>query len=334
MITERAILSRMAVIFVAAGLPLVLALYQFRLRDATSDAPENRVISIRASAPESGGFDPTAIRVPLGKAVTLRFTSTDITHGVAIGSGMNIEVGEIARGESKEITLTFDKTGTYTFYNNVWSSPDTWRMRGIIEVYNPSNPNALPLPVQDEVIENLVAEGVNIDDATHMGDYIPALPVTFSGTPSAARGQQLMNSVVVPEEILSAAWRQTNPPLEALELLQQANPEIAVEDLADVVAHLWTENEVSPATIEFYNKNCAACHGIQGLSEGRAAEFTAERPIAFANLAHMFTRRNDVLYAKIRRGGMGTDMPNFGTILTPDETWALVDYLWVLAFQE
>jgi len=40
--------------------------------------------------------------------------------------------------------------------------------------------------------------------------------------------------------------------------------------------------------------------------------------------------RSDVLYAKIRRGGMGTDMPNFGTLFTPEETWALVDYLWTL----
>ena len=28
---------------------------------------------------------------------------------------------------------------------------------------------------------------------------------------------------------------------------------------------------------------------------------------------------------------MGTDMPNFGTLFTPDETWALVDYLWSLS---
>ncbi len=42
----------------------------------------------------------------------------------------------------------------------------------------------------------------------------------------------------------------------------------------------------------------------------------------------MFTRRSDVLYAKIRRGGMSTDMPNFGTLFTAEETWALVDYLW------
>jgi mono/diheme cytochrome c family protein len=45
----------------------------------------------------------------------------------------------------------------------------------------------------------------------------------------------------------------------------------------------------------------------------------------------MFERRSDVLYAKIRRGVMGTDMPNFGTLFTPEETWALVDYLWTLA---
>ena len=46
----------------------------------------------------------------------------------------------------------------------------------------------------------------------------------------------------------------------------------------------------------------------------------------------MAGRRSDVLYAKIRRGGMGTGMPNFGTVFTPEETWALVDYLWRLAY--
>ncbi len=50
----------------------------------------------------------------------------------------------------------------------------------------------------------------------------------------------------------------------------------------------------------------------------------------FNDPAYMFEMRSDVLYAKIRRGGMGTDMPNFGTLFTPDETWALVEYLWTL----
>jgi len=46
----------------------------------------------------------------------------------------------------------------------------------------------------------------------------------------------------------------------------------------------------------------------------------------------MTTRRSDVLYAKIRRGGMGTNMPNFSKLFTPDEKWALVNYLWRFAF--
>ncbi|MCC6803564.1 MAG: cytochrome c [Anaerolineae bacterium] len=50
--------------------------------------------------------------------------------------------------------------------------------------------------------------------------------------------------------------------------------------------------------------------------------------VAFADPAYMFGRRGDVLYAKIRTGGMGTDMPNWGTVFTPDETRGVVDYLW------
>ena len=67
-----------------------------------------------------------------------------------------------------------------------------------------------------------------------------------------------------------------------------------------------------------------------GGGDGFMASQTAETPVAFADPHCLFTMCGDVLYAKIRRGGMGTDMPNFGTLFTPDETWALVDYLWSL----
>jgi hypothetical protein len=58
----------------------------------------------------------------------------------------------------------------------------------------------------------------------------------------------------------------------------------------------------------------------------------SEKHVAFADPVYMVDRRSDVLYAKIRRGGMGTDMPNFGTLFTPDESWALVEYLWTMPF--
>ena len=37
--------------------------------------------------------------------------------------------------------------------------------------------------------------------------------------------------------------------------------------------------------------------------------------------------------AKLRRGGMGTSMPSFGQLFTPQETWQLVDYLWTFVFE-
>ena len=58
----------------------------------------------------------------------------------------------------------------------------------------------------------------------------------------------------------------------------------------------------------------------------------AQSPMAFADSQTMLGGSNDIYYAKIRRGGMGTGMPSFGPIFTPEETWALVDYLWTFVF--
>jgi heme/copper-type cytochrome/quinol oxidase subunit 2 len=87
------------------------------------------MIDIRAAAPEAGGFQPDAIQVKAGETVTLRFSSVDVTHGIAIGPGLGIDLGHVDPGQVKEITLTFDHAGTYTFYCNSWCSPDHWRMR-------------------------------------------------------------------------------------------------------------------------------------------------------------------------------------------------------------
>lgn len=64
-----------------------------------------------------------------------------------------------------------------------------------------------------------------------------------------------------------------------------------------------------------------------------AASLAPTPPASFTATA-LLEGRSDVLYAKIRRGGMGTGMPNFGALFTPEETWALVDYLWLLALGE
>ena len=323
---RRELVALFVVLLIIVGLPAAALGYQYWLRPTLSST---RIIDIRAAAPEAGGFQPDAIQVNAGEKVTLRFSSVDVTHGIAIGPGLGIDLGHVDPGQVKEITLTFDHAGTYTFYCNSWCSPDHWRMRGVVQVIDPLNSNSGLTPQRDPIIVALIAEGVDIDDNVHLGDHqLPTIPLDQS--PSEAHGEMLIAAVNVPADLQDAAWRRSHSPAQALDLLAAANPDMSRADLVDVIAFLWS-GRLSPeqftAAQNLYNKNCAACHGETGAGDGPVASSTANNPVIFADAEYMFTRRDDVLYAKIRRGGMGTDMPNFGTLFTQDETWALVDYL-------
>jgi plastocyanin/mono/diheme cytochrome c family protein len=325
-VKRREVIALAIALSIVIGLPITVLGYQRWLRPALA---HNRVIDIIAAVPESGGFQPAAITVEAGEAVTLRFSSVDVTHGIALGSGFTVDLGYVDPGHVKEVTLTFDQPGTYTFYCNAWCSPDHWRMRGIVAVSDPNAPAAIPTPQHDPVIDALIAEGVDID-ADHSGDK--AYQFTLDRRPSARRGAAIVAKLIVPRTLGDLAWRRSHTPAQGLDLLLTANPSAARDDAIDVIAYLWVGGNLSPNTAQFYDKNCSACHGQTGGADGPAAKLTVKTPVAFSDPAHMFLMRSDVLYAKIRRGGMGTDMPNFGTIITPDETWALVERLWRLTF--
>lgn len=332
---KRELVTIFIVVFILVGLPVAAFLYQ--RQQANSDLTK-RVIIIQAAVPEAGGFQPAAIQVDAGETVTLRFSSVDVTHGIAVGPGLGIDLGHVDPGHVKEVTVTFDKAGTYTFYCNTWCSPDHWRMRGIVEVTDPNNPDAIPTAYHDPIIERLVAEGVNIDANVNMGmaDHPQGGTLTFEQPPSIEKGSILAATLSIPDELSDAEWRLTHTPMEGLELLTDQNPSTPMNDVIHVIAYLWvldTPSEDIQWAENYYNQNCAACHGQTGDGNGPAADQTAESPVAFGDAAYMFGMRSDVLYAKIRRGGMGTDMPNFGTLLTPEETLKLVGYLWQLAWQ-
>jgi len=319
------ILALLTLGLILIGLPVTALGYQHWLRPMTAST---RVFDIDARIPENGGFGPDAVRIAAGESVTLRFASMDVTHGVAIGPGLDVDLGHVDPGQVKAITLTFDEPGTYTYYCNTWCSPDHWRMRGTIQVFDPDNPGLVVPARPDPVIQALIDEGVDIDAPREEPTLVIERPL------SAQNGAELLPEVTVPAEVEDLAWRRAHAPVEALELLQAANLNLSESDLLDVIAYLWTR-DISPEQLAqaetLYNQNCAACHGQYGGGNGPAANTTAEEPVAFADANYMFQMRGDVLYAKIRRGGMGTDMPNFGTLFTQDETWALVEYLWTLA---
>jgi mono/diheme cytochrome c family protein/plastocyanin len=328
MVKLRERVALVVLMLILVGTPLAVLGYQYVLRPAL--AP-HRIIDILAAVPESGGFQPDSIHVAAGETVTLRFSAADVTHGVAIGPGLGVDLGHIDPGHVADVTLTFDQGGTYTFYCNSWCSPNHWRMRGVIEVQDTLNP---PQPVRDPVIEALVAEGVDID-AVHNALPEHDASADVPHTPSAERGANLSASMTIPPELLDTERRRRLTPMQALDALQAANSGATQADLADVVGYLWTRNAPSEQAVDaatLYAKNCAACHGETGGGDGPASMLLPTPPAAFSDAATMFSRRSDVLYAKIRRGGMGTNMPNFGTLFTQEETWALVDYLWSLTF--
>ncbi len=333
-------LVRAALMLILVIFPTALLAYQFWLRPLLSDI---HMIEIVAAAPEAGGFQPDAIRVAAGERVRLRFSVPDVTHGIAIGPGVGVDVGQVDPGQVKEVEVTFDRAGRYTLYCNVWCSPNHWRMRSTSEVYDPQKPAAPPASDSpDPVIASLIARGVDVD-APHQAAAAPG------ERPSAARGRELAAGLgqKMPPELQSLAWRRSHSPIEAWTALVKAGASEA--EAWDIVAYLWLvglEAGRLQAAATLYAKNCAACHGQSGDGRGPGAEALAAqglgqhsgghlagKPAAFAEPGSMLGGTSEIYYAKLRRGGMGTGMPSFGPLFTPDETWLLVDYLWSFVFQ-
>ena len=340
---ERLALSALLVIVV--GLPTAVLAYYFGLYPRP--AQQARTINIVAAAPEAGGFQPDMLRIAAGEPVRLRFSVPDVTHGIAIGPGVGIDLGPVEPGHVKEVETTFDRPGRYTVYCNTWCSPYHWRMRGTIEVYDPAHPEQLPPAGQaDAVITRLIEQGVDID-APHPAPLAPP-----TERPSAVRGAAIAGEIALPTEMNDPAWRRANSPAQAYAVLHGVAPALGVQQAWDAVAFAWLHDMTSESrtwAADQYARNCAACHSETGDGQGLGGEALhslrsqgigghdhgqAGRPAAFADPETMLGGSSNIYYAKIRRGGMGTGMPDFGPIFTEDEVWALVNYLWTFQFDK
>lgn len=298
-------------------------------------------ILVHARMAETGGWTPENLTAVVGQPLNLRLTSDDVTHSFAIGQSDQSPV-DIHPGELTEITLVFDKPGKYTFYCTRWCSINHWRMRGVIEVTAPPGqevtPEAVDLPLY-------VSLGLDID-AEHVTEAIPLQ------TPSAERGAAYEQ--MLPYQNLGREVYLTRTPAESW-LALRAEPalqQLSDQAIWDLVAWVWQKNTTSQELStgqQLYATNCAACHGEQGRGDGVFADELAQpdtdkhdgmsvgsmttRPTDFTDAAHMLAASPAHLQGKIIRGGMGTGMPYWGPILTEEETWALVAYLWTFQFE-
>ncbi len=298
----------------------------------------NRTPLIHARVAENGGWNPDVLQAEAGKPLHLKMTSDDVVHGFAVGR-MDMEPIDIEPGQVTNITLTFDKPGTYTFYCTRWCGPNHWRMRGTIEV---SGPAAQPEPVP--VTPLYVALGLDLD-RPHEATVIPV------GRPSAVRGERLATG-----DTRSAAgnpdFYRANSPYQLFQALAATG--LSNSETWDVVAYVWQSNTTSEALAngeKLYTQNCAACHGESGAGDGVFAddlarageaslqnmagtpEMARQRPANFRDPRRMLGASPALLQGKILRGGMGTGMPTWGSIFTEKQIWDLIAYIYSFQFE-
>ena len=214
-------------------------------------------VTLHARMPEAGGWTPVDLTVAAGQPLHLRLTSDDVMHGFALGQSDQPAV-DVKPGEMTNLTLTFNKPGSYTFYCTRWCGINHWRMRGTITVTGDmaQQPVSPPLYVQ---------LGLDID-AVHEAQIVP------EEKPSAQRGGNLLAQFPNPN----------SQPDQSIDYYRSHSPEQVWQDLHndsslssysapqlwDVVAYIWQSNTTPDALAEarqLYSQNCAACHGELGV---------------------------------------------------------------------
>jgi len=275
---------------------------------------EAKVIDLVARAPEAGGWSREIITVKKGETVRLRITSQDVVHGFAIG-GMGVDVGRIIPGEVTTVEFVAERAGRFTYYCNVWCSPYHYRMRGTLEVVD-------PLGAEEHSPSEEIPTGLDID-APHEAEFYPLEP------PSIARGRVLADQIKLP--VLGNLRKQSPSDVFRVIRAQEAAASFSDGQIWDLVAYLWSTTTTPERLMmgkTLYARNCAACHGETGKGDGPGSRYLEKRPADFTNARTMAGGSSEIYFAKIRRGGMGTGMPYWGTIFSEEETWSLVDYLW------
>jgi mono/diheme cytochrome c family protein/plastocyanin len=318
----------LARVLITTGLLLVIAVPVFLWRQTPL---------IHVSMAENGGWNPDTLKAETGKPLHLRLTSDDVVHGFAVGQ-MDMQSVDVMPGKVTDVTLTFDKPGTYTFYCTRWCGLNHWRMRGTIEVtgsHNIADPVSVPLYVT-----------LKIDiDAPHEAPVIP------STLPSAVNGERLASQLDL-SKLNSFDFYQTNSPYQAFQELNVT--QLTDREKWDVAAYIWQSNTTREGLADgkkLFAQNCTACHGENGAGNGvfaddlKAAgeasqgsmngsdEMKMQTPANFTDPKRILGASPALLQGKILRGGMGTGMPMWGSIFTEKQIWNLISYIYSFQFE-
>jgi mono/diheme cytochrome c family protein len=169
--------------------------------------------------------------------------------------------------------------------------------------------------------------------------------------PSAVRAEKLAVNLDLSKFTEPGNYR-ANSPYQVFEAL--AETKLSDVERWDLVAYVW-QAKTTPAALangrELYAQNCAACHGESGGGDGVFADDLAaageasmtsmggsmamamQAPADLSEAEHILGASPALLEGKILRGGMGTGMPMWGSVLTQEQIWDMVAYLYSFQFE-
>jgi mono/diheme cytochrome c family protein len=320
-----------------AAVLLGMAAFQFTLDWRRIGDVQAVPLHIWARIPEAGGWQGDVLRVPSGRTVDLTVHGVSGAHTFALAYTDVKSSRLLGPGDEETVTFEAPAPGRYVLHCTTWCSPNHWRMRTAIEVYEPANEDA---PLSYPQLPARYPIAVDPHDLE-----MPHLAALWSETkPDAATGADVWATYALDmstEELLAELnWPNVTPAtsyqaLRRGELTEEVTAEATDSEIWALVAYL-QQQASTPQALEqgraLYQKSCVACHGEQGRGDGFAAPFSVGDEPDISDLRAAAGASPALYYAKIARGGMGTGMPNWGTIMTEDELWALVDYLQTFAY--
>jgi mono/diheme cytochrome c family protein len=168
-----------------------------------------------------------------------------------------------------------------------------------------------------------------------------------SAKPSIGAGAAL--DAKVPQNLADPAKRRALAPADAFHELRAdpTNAALGDDDVWNLVAWAWLKDAKPEALARaktLFARDCAACHGPEGKGDGPAgAELPGmqkmdpampQGPGNFTDAGMMLAASDLLLQGKLLRGGMGTGMPEFGSLYSDSEQWAMIAYLRTFLFQK
>ena len=103
----------------------------------------------------------------------------------------------------------------------------------------------------------------------------------------------------------------------ATSLLRAADPANPVASTTESIA----------AGKKVYDGQCASCHGPAGRGDGKSAGQLNPKPADLTDAAWSREASDGTIFTAIRDGSKGTGMKSFGSRLTSNEMWNVVNYV-------